>query len=164
MRCCDTPERIDEVLESAIHTVEEISCDAEHLWRFFIYLAYDPPDEARPEYVPYVDIRYMCDRLPIPRRGKVADLHIDTSRMDDTGITDPIEHSNSRDSESYGSEKLKRKREVCALRQKSKSPYKKKSKKQVLKYPKPYCREIVYISRLTVVPLTRTDTRAKKAQ
>jgi hypothetical protein len=59
-------EWVEEMLESAIHTIEEIARDTEHLDFFSVDSLHDPADEARSQDMSDMDVGYVGNLFAIP--------------------------------------------------------------------------------------------------
>ena len=79
MRCFYIIQRIDEVFEPTIHTIEKIPRDTDNFWMFMVYLFYDLPKITSPQYMSDMNVRDLYDFFSFPRWWEIRDSDSDTS-------------------------------------------------------------------------------------
>jgi hypothetical protein len=123
----DIIEAIDEMLESSIHPIEEISRNTEDFWVQSIHSIDDTPQEVSPQDMSYVYVRDLNYLFSYPSIWKVPDRYRNGRNMDIYSVIEAIHRDNRTKNQSQYPEEGKRKEYLEIHEDKSQQPYRSES-------------------------------------
>lgn len=153
--CFYVIECIDEMFESTVHTIEEVSGYTDEFWIFSINFFYDSPEVVSSQYMADVNIRNLNDFFPFPFAWKISYPYFDMSNMCMYSIIKSVAWYYATEHDSSDTKKLHRYIYSEWFSDKGENPYGTEREAQIESCSEPHGCEEIGVSRPSVIVVMR---------